>query len=342
VLGVRAQRVAVDTGFGSCVYRLFPEYTTPDQGPPTLILKLPSDNADILKALNEDVVFREVRFYRDVARIVECPVPHVYFSDYDAARNCSSILMEDLGPMTSTTEADVAESQVAMRAMARLHARLWHHPILAEPWLQPAANTDLDVGWLIDNAIESASRIGFGNAHLTRGMRILKPLAAFATSIRPPPTQAHSLCHGDLHRNNVQLRPAGQLVIFDWQLVECGNPLRDVSYWMVISLTTEQRRAQQKQLLRLYHQTLLEEGVTGYGRLAMMRDFRVGLIDNLIKIFAAVALIKADDAARVRLLSRAEAAAQETHFIAIVRVVSMALRLQRWWQQRVRRDVIGP
>src|SRR5262245_367517 len=95
VLGVRAERVAVDGGFGSCLYRLFPEYMTQDPGPQTLILKLPSDNSDLLNALNEDIVFREVRFYRDVAGIVDCPVPHVYFSDYDAASGASSILMED-------------------------------------------------------------------------------------------------------------------------------------------------------------------------------------------------------------------------------------------------------
>jgi hypothetical protein len=244
--------------------------------------------------------------------------------------------MEDLGGMTSTTEASEAESEAAMRALARLHARLWHHPILAEPWLQPVANTDLDVGWLIDNAIECAERTGFGDSHLARGMRIMKPLAAFATSIRPPPTQAHSLCHGDLHRNNVQLRADGQLVIFDWQMVECGNPLRDVSYWMVMSLTTPQRRAQQKQLLRLYHQTLLGEGVTGYGRFALMRDFRVGLIDNLVKIFAAVALIKGGDDARLQLLTRAEAAAQETHFITVARIAAVFYRLQQWRQQRTK------
>lgn len=333
---VRAERVAVDAGFGSCIYRLYPEYVAPDQGPRTLILKLPSDNSDILKALNEDVAFREVRFYRDVARTVACPVPRVYFSDYDAARGCSSILMEDLGGMTSTTEADAAESEAAMRALARLHAHLWHHPILEEQWLQPVGNTDLDVGWLIDNAIECAQRTGFGDSHLARGMRILKPLAAFATSIRPPPTQAHSLCHGDLHRYNVQLRPDGQLVMFDWQMVECGNPLRDVSYWMVTSLTTQQRRAQQKKLLRLYHQTLLEEGVRGYGRFKLMRDFRIGLIDNLVKIFAAVALIKGGDDARLQLLTRAEAAAQETHFIAVARIAAVGYRLQQWWQRRTK------
>lgn len=341
--GVRAERVAVDAGFGSCLYRLHPEYTTSDQGPRTLILKLPSDNSDIQKALNEDVAFREVRFYRDVARLVDCPVPRVYFCDYDAARGCSSILMEDLGGIPSATEANVAESEAAMRALASLHAHLWHHPILEEHWLQPVANTDLDVGWLIDHAIESADRTGFGNSHLVRGMRILRPLASFATSIRPLRTPAHSLCHGDLHRNNVQLRPDGRLVIFDWQVVECGNPLRDVSYWMVTSLTTQQRRAQQKKLLRLYHQSLLEEGVRGYGRFTLMRDFRVGLIDNLVKIFAAVALIKADDEARVQLLARAEAAAQETHFIAVAYIAGVVYRLQHWWQKRMRRDAVsGP
>jgi len=336
VLGVREERVAVDAGFGSCLYRLYPEYTAAAQGPRTLVLKLPSDNSDIQKALNEDVVFREVRFYRDVARIVTCPVPHVYFADYDATSGSSSILMEDLGGMTSTTEASAAESEAAMRALARLHAHMWHHPILAERWLQPVANTDLDVAWLIDNAIECAERTGFGDSHLARGMRVMKPLAAFATSIRSPPTKAHSLCHSDLHRNNVQLLPDGRLVIFDWQLVECGNPLRDVSYWMLSSLTTRQRREQQKNLLRLYHQTLLAEGVRGYGRFALMRDFRVGLIDNLVKIFAAVALIKGGDDARVRLLTRAEAAARETHFVAVAHIARVGYQLRQWWQTKVR------
>lgn len=332
---VRAERIGIGAGFASCLYRLYPTYGTPEHGPPTLILKLPSDNPDIQRVQSSDIAFREVRFYRDVAHAFECPVPHIHFSDYEPVRGSSSIVMEDLPGITSGFEASVAESEAAMRALARLHARFWQHPILQEPWLQSLTNADVDLVWLIDNAIASAERTGFGDAHLTRAIRMLRPVVPLVQSLPPQRNHAFSLCHGDMHRNNSHLQQDGRLVMFDWQALECGNPLRDVSYWMLTSLTVEQRREQRKGLLRTYHEALVAEGIGGYSQFAMMQDFRVGLSENLIKIYAALALTDADDELRTMWLERIEAASRDTHLIAVAYFMKRVVRLRSWWQKQV-------
>ncbi|MFT5695322.1 MAG: hypothetical protein ACI9QQ_001297, partial [Myxococcota bacterium] len=52
---------------------------------------------------------------------------------------------------------------------------------------------------------------------------------------------------------------------FDWQVVQRGQGIRDVSYFMTNSLPTELRRNAEDELLDLYIETLREGGVTGLG-----------------------------------------------------------------------------
>ncbi len=328
---VRIERIGVGEGLASRLFRLCPSYAGSRTGPQSLVLKLLTDNTELLRVLNPDVVFREARFYRDLAAQVDQPGPVVYFSDFDVQARCLTILMEDLPGLRYGVEASVAESEAAMRTLARVHARFWQHPQLDAPWLQPVANTDLDLAWLIPRAIEAAVRDGYGQSHLTRAVRVIETLVPRIAAGEAPPTRARSLCHGDFHRNNSVLQPDGRFVVFDWQMIEAGNPLRDVAYWLLTSLTVEQRRAQQRGLLALYHHTLIAEGVRNYGRFALMQDFRLGMLENLIKVYCIPAVVQADQALVMTLRERVEAASLDMHTIAIAHLMRAALNVLGWW-----------
>ena len=337
---VASTRIGVGEGFASRLYRLRPTYAAGHAGPATLILKLQTDNAELRKVLNPDVAYREARFYldlawRDLAGDVAQPLPHVPYADFDVARGCFSILMEDLPGIRFGFEATAAESAAAMRALGAIHGRFWGHPVLGEAWLQPVANTDIDLHWLVGHAIAAAEASGHGASHLTRAMRVLRPLVArLASEPRmAPPVRAHSLCHGDFHRNNSVLQNDGRFVVFDWQVLEAGNPLRDVAYWMLTSLTAEQRRAQQASLLRTYHAALQAAGVRDYGRAALQQDFRSGMLENLVRVYCIPALVQADPELLELLRGRVEAASQDMHTIAIAHLLRATVRLRDAWRR---------
>ena len=331
-----AERI-VGAGNGSRLYRVTMRYAVHAAGPATLILKLPTDNAVLDRVFNSALAMREVRFYRDFARDGDLPIPRVYFAESDTARAGGSILMEDIDGVRTVDETSIADSEPALTALARLQARFWRSPLLDVPWLDGAAPADLDVGGLLRDGIAVAQRLGFGDAHITRSVRIVLPVVGLAGAQPPLSTQALSLCHGDFHRNNIHLYEDGRVVIFDWQVVDRGNPLRDVSYWMILSLTTSLRRAHHKRLLRLYHDALAAAGVRDYGWRAAQRDYRAGVYENLMKLFAAVAAIEADDATKRRMLERVDAAARDHHLLAVALLTRVLLPLRGWWLERVAR-----
>src|SRR5687767_5173383 len=75
VTSVRAEQIALDTGFSSLLYRL---YLTGDTVPSTVIAKLPAQSEaraamDLLGGYR-----RELAFYREVADVAPMGTPHVY------------------------------------------------------------------------------------------------------------------------------------------------------------------------------------------------------------------------------------------------------------------------
>lgn len=326
---LQVERIGVGQGFASRLFRLTPRYAAGCDGPRSLILKVITDNPTLVRLFNPDIVFREPRFYHDVAAIGGLPVPRVYRIETDPVTQRFAVLMADLGTMPFGYEATAAESAAALRAIAGVHARYWRQPLLEEPWLQPLTRTELDLPTVFARAISIATQAGYGDSYMTRAMRILEPYVLDIAVDGPPPAIARSLTHGDFHRNNVLHEGGDRLVIFDWQLVEAGNPLRDVGYWLVTSLTVEQRRAQQEGLLRGYHRALRDAGVTGYGRWALSWDLRVGMFENLAKLYCIPALIQTDVAMLEMIRDRVEAAAWDIHLVPVAHFMRAVLLLKR-------------
>jgi aminoglycoside phosphotransferase (APT) family kinase protein len=85
---------------------------------------------------------------------------------------------------------------------------------------------------------------------------VLDELSAYELE-RPGPL---SLVHGDAHQGNSFLRADGQRVWHDWQLVRAGSPIRDVSYFVLSSLTVEERRSADRDLVEHWRQRLIATG----------------------------------------------------------------------------------
>jgi hypothetical protein len=73
-------------------------------------------------------------------------------------------------------------------------------------------------------------------------------------------------------------RPA---VLLDWQGVGSGRGTIDLAYFLATSLTTQDRRAHERDLVRHYHEALVGHGVSGYGADECWDDYRVHAIHGL-------------------------------------------------------------
>ena len=69
-----------------------------------------------------------------------------------------------------------------------------------------------------------------------------------------------TVLHGDSHPGNVYFRD-GKAGLLDWQVVKRGHPTRDLVYSLVTGMTTEDRRANQHELLDVYRAALAANGV---------------------------------------------------------------------------------
>ena len=72
-------------------------------------------------------------------------------------------------------------------------------------------------------------------------------------------TGPHTVLHGDSHPGNVYFRN-GKAGLLDWQVVKRGHPMRDVAYSLITGMTTDERRASQRDLLEVYRTALTAHG----------------------------------------------------------------------------------
>ncbi len=89
-----------------------------------------------------------------------------------------------------------------------------------------------------------------------KGRFIADNYRAVAAVIDTPP---HTVMHGDAHPGNMYFRD-GNPGLLDWQAVRRGHPSRELAYTLVTSLTPEDRRAAQRDLLDAYRRALAAAG----------------------------------------------------------------------------------
>jgi hypothetical protein len=219
---------------------------------------------------------REARFYHLIGQGLACPVPRSWFADWDGDGNGNGlVVMEDLTTSAGTFGASddhLGVDRVAdgLASLAVIHGALWGDPRLdAFDWLAPSMGTDNDTEQVIEYweyiwfnlGDPDYQRVvpGWVYDHPERMQHVLDELSAFELALPGP----RGLVHGDSHQGNSFLRGNGERVWVDWQLVRKGSPWRDVCYFLVSSLTVEERRASDRELVEDYRQRLLATGADG-------------------------------------------------------------------------------
>lgn len=197
---------------------------------------------------------------------VDLPLEHptFYAAATDRFRLACVVLMEDVTaregrPNDATTPLSVSEVTDGLAGLARMHAAFWDRPV--PPSLQFLAPWRLGRAW----APVSRASLAHGLHRLRRaGLEHLIPRKLDAASLERQfrasalVAQAgpRTVLHGDPHPGNTYNLPGGRTGFFDWQLVRTGDWCHDVGYFLVGSLSVEDRRANERDLIAGYLDSL--------------------------------------------------------------------------------------
>ena len=239
---------------------------TGEELPASVVGKFPSrDPVSRATGIELQNYAREVFYYQQINQTVDIQTPRVLFCDQEENHDFV-IIMEDLAPGVQgdqLTGCSVDEAALALEQLARLQGPRWadasllQHPLLTVRG-QGADGTP-DMGEFY-RAMEGgfleryASRLTTAQKTVTHevGLR----MNDYESFYKGPPC----LVHVDYRLDNMLFGGPYPLAVVDWQSVALGCPVQDASYFLGTSLLTEDRRSEEKQLLKLYLEVLRSYG----------------------------------------------------------------------------------
>ncbi len=255
-----------------------------DAGPDSLIAKFASPMQETRDmARDQNLYQREICFYRDIGDDIGVPIPQCYYSLMNDETYQFVLLLEDLAPGEPSDQVEGTDretSREVIEQFAKLHAKWWNSDKIEEyGWARWLLN-EMPLQDSLALLDKSLADVEAGKFDAYPEMKRLMPLLRPLFRVEPQPPFPFSLTHGDLRSDNI-IRPTeagGRFAIIDWQLCGKGDPINDIVRWLVQSITIEDRRATEQELLQLYYDRLVENGVTGYSYKAMINNYKLNII----------------------------------------------------------------
>ena len=200
-------------------------------------------------------------------------------------------MLEDIVGATQGDQiagCSVEDARIALRALAQIHGPVLGDLALgASDWLNlPNPLNQALLTQLLPLFLERyGDRIDPAHAEVCQ--RFVVCADAWWADQRPP----LGLVHGDYRLDNL-LFGDGTCKVVDWQTVAWGASTIDLSYFIGGGLVVEDRRAHEQELVGLYHDTLLEQGVEGFSRERCWEDYRRMTFQALVMAIAASMVVQ--------------------------------------------------
>ena len=238
-------------------------YAAPGAGPASVFVKLaPLDPAHREMIGASGMGEREAQFYADVAGSVDLRVPRSYWAA-TSDDGGFALVLEDLAAGGCAfsdgswgVTADAAAG--ALEDLARFHGRFADPAVRAAvaPWLAAprARRTDATAGRL--RTVLDQHGDALTPAYVAAGELYVEHHAGLDALWNAGP---QTYIHGDPHIGNVFL-DGGRVGFLDWGLSRLSTPLRDVSYFLTMTVDPEERRRSERDLLPLYLSALRAAG----------------------------------------------------------------------------------
>jgi len=268
VAGVRRTRVGDGIGMMSELARLHLEWAEPQPGlPTTLIAKYASTNpTNRAVAMDFHVYEREVRYFAEVDQRTTASTPRCHLSVMDGENFV--ILMEDLADYrigSQAAGADLADTQLAIDELAKLHAPFWDNvgafgwvPHVADSYHAANMNAFAQSGW--DQMIAVFGHL-VPESFTRRRQDFLDAIPVMQARMDRAPI---TFVHGDFRLDNL-LFSAGPghtpVVILDWQGPLLSRGMFDVALFLGQNVLTDVRRQHERELVRRYVRGLAAFGI---------------------------------------------------------------------------------
>jgi len=301
VTGVQTELIG--TGQVGLVARAVLEYGDPGDGEPSsLVVKLPSpDPGSRQMGVAMGLYEAEVRFYQEIAGRLGPSVPTMHWGEVDPQTGRFTLVLDDL---TSTSQVgdmvagcSLEQAALAMAALPALQAPVWDDPSLpGRPWLDPA-RTDMMFGAVAPTLELFLDRFAgrLEPEHVSLVRRLAPHAADYRTRVWEPP---YVVAHSDYRLDNMMFATTGEappISIVDWQGARLGPPLLDAAVLLGACMSTDQRRAHERELLRDYHDRLMSAGISGFSFDDCLETYRrCSLWPFLLGIPVSVSLVQTE------------------------------------------------
>jgi hypothetical protein len=225
----------------------------------------------------------EVLFYRHLAAQSGVRTLRSLYADVDPETGHGVFLTEDVVAqgatfLDSTSDYTPALAAESLAELAKLHAATWDDPATGEmDWLGSRLEGYLQARGVKEIRANFESEIGAGVPDEVRDAERL--VAAYRALIEQARgASPWTVIHGDAHVGNLYLDGDGRPSFLDWQLTQRGPWYLDVGYHIGSTLTVEDRRGNEKDLLRHYLDRLSAAGVEAPSWDQAWQGFRRGII----------------------------------------------------------------
>ena len=268
--------------------------------PPSVVGKFPAtDETSRQSGAGLRLYLRETSFYRHIAPAVGIRTPRVFVNEFDPATHDFLLLFEDLTPARGGDQlagCGVDDAAVAMREIAGLHAPLWGHAAV-DRWdflgLPPEETARIVQ---LVAPVAGLFRERFADVLANEVMDAVMRLVKLVDKLMHDAAPQRTVLHGDFRLDNVLFDAKGgawPLATLDWQTIGRGCGTQDASYFLGAGLREEDRATHEADLLRLYHEALLAQGVSDYPLAQCWRDYRKHSLNGLfMAMFSAISVAR--------------------------------------------------
>jgi hypothetical protein len=287
VTGVRAENLGAGLGLLGDVVRLHLDYAPGAAGPPTLIAKCQSpamENRIVAQLMG--FYTREVNFYTRLAGAVPVRVPACHHAAVAPEGAPFVILLEEITGARTIDQivgAGRADAEAIIDQAVALHAAFWDTPALHDlDWLPPLDTPgNLAAGTLAEQKLPAFLEYWKG--------RLPDEMVAFVVELTPHypallewwvAEATPTLVHTDFRADNLLMGGSagdGVVTFLDWQFCMRGPGAWDIANFLAASVTVDDRRAWEDDLVRRYHAGLVAAGVEGYSWERCWRDYRYAI-----------------------------------------------------------------
>lgn len=235
-------------------------------------VKLPSRDwkARMITALPR-LLQTEVRFYQHLAAQVPMHIPTCLAARSRWGRGAILVLAdltEQGGTVgTAADTLDVRQAYEAVAQLARFHACFQHDTTIKDryPWIADSVRR-------LEDLLGSVMAVPLMKRGLKKAGNLIpaelhEPALYYAKNRKKAMVflgaAPQTLTHHDCHPGNLFWRADGSIGLLDWQLVRLGDGIGDLAYLLATTLSPDDRRLHEADLLVQYADTAGLHGITG-------------------------------------------------------------------------------